>query len=85
VDKIREFEKGFHQYMGTVGKEILSRIAAKKELDDALEADLTKAILEYKRGTGLVERKEGEEEEEEEDEAGTEAAAEDKSEAKAGE
>ena len=49
-----------------------------------VEADLTKAILEYKRGTGLVERKEGEEEEEE-DEAGTEAAAEDKSEAKAGE
>src|SRR4030088_1950129 len=54
VDKIREFEKGFHQYMGTVGKEILSRIAAKKELDDDLEKKLTDVINDYKRGSGLV-------------------------------
>jgi F-type H+/Na+-transporting ATPase subunit alpha len=66
VEKIREFEKGFHQYMGTTGKELLAQIAEKKELDDALEEALKKAVLEYKRGTGLVEKKEGEEADEEE-------------------
>ena len=77
VDKIREFEKGFHQYMSTVGKDLLSQIADKKELDDALEKALTKAILEYKRGTGLAEKKEGQEEDsEDEDAAPTEAKAE---------
>ncbi len=64
VDKIREFEKGFHQHMGSAGKDILSQIAAKKELDDALEKALTKTVLDYKRGTGLAEKKEGEAEEE---------------------
>jgi F-type H+/Na+-transporting ATPase subunit alpha len=66
VEKIREFEKGFHQYMGTTGKELLAQIAEKKELDDALEEALKKAVLDYKRGTGLVEKKEGEEAEDEE-------------------
>ncbi|HXO67026.1 MAG TPA: F0F1 ATP synthase subunit alpha [Candidatus Dormibacteraeota bacterium] len=61
VEKIREFEKGFHQYMGTTGKELLAQIAEKKELDDALEESLKKAVLDYKRGTGLVEKKEGQE------------------------
>jgi F-type H+/Na+-transporting ATPase subunit alpha len=64
IDKIREFEKGFHQHMGSAGKDILSQIAAKKELDDALEKALTKTVLDYKRGTGLAEKKEGEAEEE---------------------
>jgi F-type H+-transporting ATPase subunit alpha len=77
VDKIRQFEKGFHPYMATVGKELLAQIAEKKELDAALEAALTKTILEYKRGTSLAEKKEGQEEEEaeEEPEAGEPTAA----------
>jgi F-type H+/Na+-transporting ATPase subunit alpha len=68
VEKMRDFEKGFHQYMGTTGKEILAQIADRKEIDEALEASLTKAVLDYKRGSGLVERKEGEEPDEEPDE-----------------
>src|SRR6202171_1628094 len=59
VEKIREFEKGFHQYMGTTGKDLLAQIAERKELDDTLEESLKKAVLDYKRGTGLVEKKEG--------------------------
>ncbi len=59
VEKIREFEKGFHQYMGSTGKGILAELAQKKEVDDALEESLNKAVLEYKRGSGLVEKKEG--------------------------
>jgi F-type H+/Na+-transporting ATPase subunit alpha len=86
VEKIREFEKGFHQYMGTTGKDLLAQIADKKELDDALEEALKKAVLEYKRGTGLVEKKEGEEAEGEEAEGeepgGEEPAAEQPAEAK---
>ena len=75
VEKIREFEKGFHQYMGTTGKELLAQIAEKKELDDALEESLKKAVLDYKRGTGLVEKKEGQEAADEEP-AGEEPAGE---------
>jgi F-type H+/Na+-transporting ATPase subunit alpha len=82
VEKIREFEKGFHQYMGTTGKELLAQIAEKKELDDALEEALKKAVLDYKRGTGLVEKKEGEEAEDEEP-GGEEPAADEPAEAKA--
>jgi F-type H+-transporting ATPase subunit alpha len=60
VDKIREFEKGFHQYMSSSGKQVLDRIAEKKELDDALEAELTKAVEAYKKTSGLVTKKSAE-------------------------
>src|ERR1700737_3521546 len=66
VEKMREFEKGFHSYMGTTGKDLLAQIAGKKELDDALEASLKKAVLDYKRLSGLVEKKEGKESADEE-------------------
>jgi F-type H+-transporting ATPase subunit alpha len=62
VEKIREFEKGFHQYMGSTGKAVLAELAQKKEIDDALEEALKKAVLDYKRGSGLAEKKEGAEE-----------------------
>jgi hypothetical protein len=62
VEKIREFEKGFHQYMGSSGKEVLADLAQKKEIDDALEESLKKAVLDYKRGSGLAVKKEGAEE-----------------------
>jgi F-type H+-transporting ATPase subunit alpha len=75
VDKIREFEKGFHQYMGSSGKEVLAELAEAKEITDALEVSLKKAVLEYKRGSGLAEKKEGADEagtpEPDADEAGT--------------
>ena len=72
VDKIREFERGFHQYMGTQAKGVLDRIAKEKALDESLEKELTESINDYKRGTGLVVEKE------------TSAAADARAEAKAG-
>jgi F-type H+/Na+-transporting ATPase subunit alpha len=54
VDKIVEFEKGFHQHMATQGKDILEAIAEKKALDDDLEKKLREAIADYKRGSGLA-------------------------------
>ncbi|MHB8509090.1 MAG: F0F1 ATP synthase subunit alpha [Candidatus Dormibacteria bacterium] len=54
VDKVREFEKGFHLYMSSAGKEILSDIRDKQALDDDLEKRLTEAINDFKRGSGLV-------------------------------
>jgi F-type H+-transporting ATPase subunit alpha len=56
VDKIRDFEKGLHQYMSSTGKAVLDRIAEAKELDDALEADLQKAIEDFKRSAGFAKR-----------------------------
>jgi F-type H+-transporting ATPase subunit alpha len=54
VEKVREFEKGLHQYMNSAGKAILDSIRDKKALDDELEKQLTEAINDYKRGSGLV-------------------------------
>ena len=61
VDKIVEFEKGFHQFMSSQGKDVLTAISEKKALDEDLEAQLRKAILDYKRGTGLAVKPEGQE------------------------
>jgi len=71
VEKIVEFEKGFHQYMGTQGKDVLDAIAEKKALDDDLESRLRKAITEYKRGSGLAVKVDGASEDEEEKPAAT--------------
>ena len=62
VEKIREFEKGFHNYMSSSGKDILDSIAEKKALDSALEADLKKAIEDYKRTAGFGAKKTSDEE-----------------------
>jgi F-type H+-transporting ATPase subunit alpha len=78
VEKIREFEKGFHQYMGSTGKAVLAELAQKKELDDALEESLKKAVLDYKRGSGLAEKKEGAEVADAEEAKAAEASAEEK-------
>jgi F-type H+/Na+-transporting ATPase subunit alpha len=75
VEKIREFEKGFHQYMGSTGKEVLAELAQKKEIDDALEESLKKAVLDYKRGSGLAEKKEGAGEADAEEAKAAEASA----------
>jgi F-type H+-transporting ATPase subunit alpha len=59
VEKIVEFEKGFHQYMSTQAKDVLAEIADKKALDDDLEKKLKDAITDYKRGSGLAVKVEG--------------------------
>ncbi|MEA2645123.1 MAG: F-type H+/Na+-transporting ATPase subunit alpha, partial [Chloroflexota bacterium] len=53
VEKVREFEKGLHQYMSSSAKQVLDEIAEKKALDDDLEAALTKAIEDFKRTAGF--------------------------------
>ena len=49
VKQIQGFESGFHQYMGTTGKQILDDIMTKKSLDDDIKKRLTDAINDYKK------------------------------------
>ncbi len=49
VKQVQEFEHGFHEYMGTTGKQILTDIMSKKALDDDISKRLTDAINDYKR------------------------------------
>ncbi len=48
VKQIQTFEHGFHEYMGTTGKQILDDIMTKKALDDDISKRLTDAINDYK-------------------------------------
>jgi F-type H+-transporting ATPase subunit alpha len=48
VKQVQAFETGFHQYMGTTGKQILDDIMSKKALDDGITKRLTDAINDYK-------------------------------------
>ncbi|SEC15530.1 F0F1 ATP synthase subunit alpha [Terriglobus roseus] len=48
VKQVQAFETGFHQYMGTTGKQILDDIMSKKALDDDITKRLTDAINDYK-------------------------------------
>ena len=49
VEQCREFEKGLYDYIETMKPGVLKAIAEKKILDDALKADLSKVIGEYKQ------------------------------------
>ncbi|GAA3757879.1 F0F1 ATP synthase subunit alpha [Terriglobus aquaticus] len=49
VKQIQAFENGFHQYMGTTGKQVLDDIATKKALDDDIKKRLTDAVNDYKK------------------------------------
>ncbi len=59
VKQVQEFEHGFHEYMGSTGKQILDDIMTKKALDDDISKRLTDAINDYKAGfkAGLTENK----------------------------
>jgi len=48
VDDLRDFEKGLYAYVDTANPHVLRAIEEKKILDDALKADMTKTIKEYK-------------------------------------
>ncbi|MGI4852504.1 MAG: F0F1 ATP synthase subunit alpha [Janthinobacterium lividum] len=50
VKQVQAFEHGFHEYMGTTGKQILDDIMSKKALDDDISKRLTDAINDYKKG-----------------------------------
>lgn len=49
VEKIADFEKEFHKYMKTSGKELLKEIADKKELTEEVVEKLEKSIKEFKQ------------------------------------
>ncbi|MGI4756557.1 MAG: F0F1 ATP synthase subunit alpha [Janthinobacterium lividum] len=48
VKQVQAFEHGFHEYMGTTGKQVLADIMSKKALDDDISKRLTDAINDYK-------------------------------------
>jgi len=48
VDKVVDFQNDFLKFMQTQHPEVGQKIAEQKKLDDALEAELTKAIQEFK-------------------------------------
>ena len=47
VDRVRAWERGFHDFLGTSGGEFLSGIANEGKLSDELEASLRGLIDEY--------------------------------------
>jgi len=49
VEQCREFERGLFQHVETMSPGLLRTIAEKKALDDALKADLSKLIGEFKQ------------------------------------
>ena len=59
VKEVQAFERGFHEYMGSTGKQVLDDIMTKKALDDDINKRLTDAINDYKAGfkAGLNENK----------------------------
>ncbi len=49
VEKIKQFEAGFHNYLGNSGKELLATIKKTKTLDEPSENKLKNLITEYKK------------------------------------
>jgi F-type H+-transporting ATPase subunit alpha len=52
VDKVKDWENKFHQYLKVQKKNLLKSIEDKKELIEPIEAELKKAIEEFKKGYG---------------------------------
>jgi F-type H+/Na+-transporting ATPase subunit alpha len=50
VEKIADFEKEFHKYLHSSGKDVLKMIIEKKELTDDVVKKLEKSIKEFKEG-----------------------------------
>lgn len=49
VEKVKDWEEGFHEYMKTRGKKVLEKIRASKDLDEKTESELKKVIEEFKK------------------------------------
>ena len=47
VDDVREYETGLYQFLETRRSQLLSSLVEKKQIDDAIKADLTQALTEY--------------------------------------
>lgn len=52
VEKVRDFEAKFHQFMNIQKKDVLKAIVEKKELTEDIEAKLKSAIEDFKKGYG---------------------------------
>ncbi|KKW29492.1 MAG: ATP synthase subunit alpha, partial [Parcubacteria group bacterium GW2011_GWA2_52_8] len=49
VEKIREFEQKFHEYLRANARELLTHIRVKKELEGEMEEKLKRLIAEFKK------------------------------------
>jgi F-type H+-transporting ATPase subunit alpha len=47
--KVRDWEKGFHEYMRTQFPQVADKIKSEKKISDATEADLKRGIEQYKK------------------------------------
>src|SRR4051794_2361708 len=56
VASLREWERGFHEFLGAQFPQVGERIRAEKALSKETEADLKRAIEEYKKGPGAPKR-----------------------------
>jgi len=50
VDRIKEFQAGFTEFLSTRKADVLKRIAAEKALTDPVKADLKAAADQFKQG-----------------------------------
>jgi F-type H+-transporting ATPase subunit alpha len=53
VEQCREFERGLFQHAETMSPALLRTIAEKKTLDDALKAEMSKVVAEFKERFGI--------------------------------
>ena len=49
VSSLREWERGFHEFMGAQFPQVGERLRSEKVLSKEIEADLKRAIDEYKK------------------------------------
>ncbi len=49
TDKVRAWEKGFHEYMAAQFPQVADKIKSEKKISDATEADLKRGIEQYKK------------------------------------
>ncbi|MGH7656060.1 MAG: F0F1 ATP synthase subunit alpha [Gemmatimonadaceae bacterium] len=52
TDKVRAWEKGFHEYMKAQFPQVADKIKSEKKISDATEADLKRGIEQYKKSIG---------------------------------
>ncbi len=50
IDKVKDFEEKFHQFMKTQGKDVLEEIRSTKDLAADTEAKLKQFIADFKQG-----------------------------------
>jgi F-type H+-transporting ATPase subunit alpha len=49
TDKVRAWEKGFHEYMAAQFPQVADKIKTEKKISDTTEAELKRGIEQYKK------------------------------------